>query len=75
MAARSALENKQGGSGSGAGVTGGRSLTGMLIQFLVVAIACFLAGIRMGVSGNAGALPMASVVMGVETTEATEASE
>jgi hypothetical protein len=56
MAARSALENKQGG-GSSAGVKrGGSSMSGMLFQLLVVGFACFLGGVRMGTAGQASFL-------------------
>lgn len=62
IAARSALENRQGsGSGKG-GVGGGRSFFGMLTQLLVIGVACFLAGVRMGSSGSAEFLPLASLV-------------
>jgi hypothetical protein len=57
MAARSALENKQGGSSSGGGVVGGKSFQGMFMQLLVVALACLLAGVRMGSSGSAQYVP------------------
>ena len=56
MAARSALENKQGGAAGGG--AGGKSLSSMLVQLLVVAFACFLAGIRMGSSGHAAHIPV-----------------
>jgi hypothetical protein len=63
MAARSALENKQGGGPSGrmVGAVGGRSLKGMLLQLLIVAAACYLAGVRMGSSGSAQSLPVAGL--------------
>mmetsp|Transcript_6552 Transcript_6552/g.12064 ORF Transcript_6552/g.12064 Transcript_6552/m.12064 type:complete len:325 (-) Transcript_6552:168-1142(-) len=60
MAARSALENKQGGGssrGSGSGA-GGKSMTSSLMQLMVVGLACFLAGVRIGASGNAPHLPV-----------------
>jgi hypothetical protein len=69
MAARSALENKQGGGSSGRGGTGGRSLTGLLLQLLVVGIACFLGGVKMGSSGAAETLPVASMFVVSEPTE------
>jgi MSP (Major sperm protein) domain len=65
MAARSALENKVGGSGSSGGSKAGRSMTGLLLQLLVVGLACFLSGVKMGSSGAASTLPIAS--MFVET--------
>jgi hypothetical protein len=57
MAARSALENKQGGGSSGGGAVGGKSLQGMFMQLLVVALACLVAGLRLGSSGNAQYIP------------------
>jgi hypothetical protein len=56
MAARSALENKQGGNSSAGRVAGGNSLGGMMAQLLVVAIAALLMGVRMGSSGQASFL-------------------
>mmetsp|Transcript_16634 Transcript_16634/g.48244 ORF Transcript_16634/g.48244 Transcript_16634/m.48244 type:complete len:322 (-) Transcript_16634:112-1077(-) len=61
MAARSALENKQGGGGSKAGGAGGRSMVGLLMQLLIVGIACFLSGVKMGSSGAANNLPVVSM--------------
>lgn len=61
MAARSALENKQGGGGSRGGGVGGRSIMSLLMQLMVVAIACFLTGVRMGSSGVAKEYPVASL--------------
>lgn len=63
MVARSALENKQGiGSSSRGGVsgkgTGGGSMMSSLMQLLVVGLACFLSGARIGASGNAPHLPV-----------------
>jgi len=61
IAARSALENKQGGKSSGGGSgagSGGRSMMSSLMQLLVVGMACFLSGARIGVSGNAPNLPV-----------------
>merc|ERR1719215_1977495 len=61
MAARSALENKQGGrssSGSGGTGTGGGGMMSSLTQLLVVGLACFLSGARIGASGNAHHLPV-----------------
>eukprot|EP00535_Pseudo-nitzschia_heimii_P009157 CAMPEP_0197174170 /NCGR_PEP_ID=MMETSP1423-20130617/809_1 /TAXON_ID=476441 /ORGANISM="Pseudo-nitzschia heimii, Strain UNC1101" /LENGTH=344 /DNA_ID=CAMNT_0042623071 /DNA_START=67 /DNA_END=1101 /DNA_ORIENTATION=- len=70
IAARKALENKQGGGGSGSlsgrggvgagtgvGGTGGGMLSS-LMQLLVVGLACFLSGARIGASGNAPGLPV-----------------
>jgi hypothetical protein len=56
MAARSALENKQGGNSSAGRVAGGNSMGGMMAQLLVVAIAALLMGVRMGSSGQASFL-------------------
>lgn len=62
IAARSALENKQGGrsaSGGGAGTgSGSGSMMSSLMQLLVVGLACFLSGARIGASGNAPHLPV-----------------
>lgn len=63
MAARSALENKQGsGSSSGSGGSGkgsgGGGMMSSLMQLLVVGLACFLSGARIGASGNAPHLPV-----------------
>lgn len=66
IAARKALENKQGGGGSGslsgggAGTTGGAGggMLSSLMQLLVVGLACFLSGARIGASGNAPGLPV-----------------
>ena len=61
IAARSALENKQGGrssSGSGGTGTGGGGMMSSLTQLLVVGLACFLSGARIGASGNAPHLPV-----------------
>lgn len=62
IAARSALENKQGGrmsSGSSAGTgSGSGGMMGSLMQLLVVGLACFLSGARIGASGNAPHLPV-----------------
>jgi hypothetical protein len=56
MAARSALENKQGGGSSVGRVAGGNSLGGTMAQLLVVAISALLMGVRMGSSGQASFL-------------------
>lgn len=70
MAARSALENKQGGGASGAGVVGGKSLKGMLMQLLVVAFVFLLVGVRMGSSGSAQHIPFVGLVfVGKENVE------
>jgi len=62
IAARSALENKQSGrstSGGSAGTGSGRgSMMSSLMQLLVVGLACFLSGARIGASGNAPHLPV-----------------
>ena len=62
IAARSALENKQGGkssSGSTSGKgAGSKSFTSSFMQLLVVGLACFLSGARIGASGNAPHLPV-----------------
>jgi hypothetical protein len=63
MAARSAIENKLGVGGSSGGVKGGRSMTGLLIQLLVVGAACFFSGVKMGSSGAASTLPIAAMVV------------
>ena len=64
MAARSALENKQGGGGSGGGRSGGRSFMNMLMQLLVVALSCYLMGVRMGSTGTAKKYPVISMFVG-----------
>lgn len=60
IAARSALENKQGGKsyGGGSGAASGGSMMSSLMQLLVVGLACFLSGARIGASGNAPSLPV-----------------
>merc|ERR1712008_603200 len=62
IAARSALENKQGGRLSSGGSTGtgngNSSMMSSLMQLLVVGLACFLSGARIGASGNAPHLPV-----------------
>lgn len=63
MAARSALENKQGvGSSSGSNISGkgcgGGSMMSSVVQMLVIGLACFLSGARIGASGNAPNLPV-----------------
>jgi len=62
IAARSALENKQGGRLSSGGSTGtgngNSSMMSSLMQLLVVGLACFLSGARIGASGNAPHLPI-----------------
>ena len=52
MAARSALENKQGGGSSSSGGVGGKSLSSLLMQLLVVGLACFFGGVRVGCTGQ-----------------------
>lgn len=61
IANRSALENKQGGAASAGVAVGGRSVMGALLQLLIVAVACYLAGVRMGSSGTAANLPVAGM--------------
>eukprot|EP00934_Nitzschia_sp_Nitz4_P001693 Nitzschia sp. Nitz4//scaffold141_size107518//78467//79507//NITZ4_004288-RA/size107518-augustus-gene-0.96-mRNA-1//-1//CDS//3329536324//1693//frame0 len=61
MAARAALENKQGGGIAAGGASAGRSVVGSLLQLFLVAVACFLAGVRMGSSGVAASLPVAGM--------------
>jgi hypothetical protein len=59
MAARSALENKQGsGSARGGSARGGKSGGASLFQLLFIGLACFLAGVKIGASGNAPYLPV-----------------
>jgi len=63
IAARKALENKQGGGSlSGGSVAtgsgGGGNMLSSLMQLLVVGLACFLSGARIGASGNAPELPV-----------------
>merc|ERR1712194_780993 len=62
IAARSALENKQGGRLSSGGSTGtgngNSSMMSSLMQLLVVGLACFLSGARIGASGTAPHLPV-----------------
>mmetsp|Transcript_2324 Transcript_2324/g.4989 ORF Transcript_2324/g.4989 Transcript_2324/m.4989 type:complete len:333 (+) Transcript_2324:146-1144(+) len=61
MAARSALENKQGvksASGSSSGEGNGKSMLSSLMQLIVIGLACFLSGARIGASGNAPHLPV-----------------
>ena len=74
MAARSALENKQGGGSSGSGTGGGRSIKGLLIQLLVVAVACWIAGVRMGTSGQAQAIPVLGWLLAGPAAQAGEAA-
>lgn len=65
MAARSALENKQGGGTSGA-AAGGRSLSNILMQLLAVAALCFLTGARMGSTGYASTIPIVGLFMAAQ---------
>lgn len=59
MAARSALENKQGGgSARGGSGKGGKSGGASLFQLIFVGLACFLAGAKIGATGNAPYLPV-----------------
>lgn len=60
MAARSALENKQGGGSSrgGSGGKGGKSGGTSLFQLVFIGLACFLAGAKIGATGNAPHLPV-----------------
>jgi len=77
MAARSALENKQGGGsssrggGSGKGGGGGIMMSS-LMQLLVVGLACFLSGARIGASGNAPHLPVVGHFFVEEIAASTE---
>jgi hypothetical protein len=59
MVARSALENKL-GSGSARGGTsyGGKSGGASMFQLIFIGLACFLAGAKIGASGNAPYLPV-----------------
>jgi hypothetical protein len=66
MAARSALENKQGGGSTVVGVTGGKSLQGVMIQLVVIALAALMLGVRMGSSGSAAGIPLLSKMMAGE---------
>mmetsp|Transcript_15293 Transcript_15293/g.35252 ORF Transcript_15293/g.35252 Transcript_15293/m.35252 type:complete len:325 (+) Transcript_15293:150-1124(+) len=81
MAARSALENKQGGRSSGSSQGKGNGNGGMmssLMQLIVIGLACFLSGARIGASGNAPHLPVVGnffledVPIVVETEEKEE---
>ncbi len=76
MAGRSALENKQGRGGSGGAAAGGRSWTNSLIQLFIVAIVCFLSGMKMGSKGAAPTLPIASTLVPepAQTVPVVEAS-
>jgi hypothetical protein len=59
MAARSALENKLGGGAArGGAARGGKSGGASLFQLLFIGLACFLAGAKIGASGNAPYLPV-----------------
>ncbi|KAG7352330.1 MSP major sperm protein domain containing protein [Nitzschia inconspicua] len=59
MAARSALENKQGGgSARGGSGKGGKSGGASLFQMVFLGLACFLAGAKIGATGNAPYLPV-----------------
>lgn len=68
MAARSALENKQGGGSSVAGVAGGKSLQGVMLQLVVIALAALMLGVRMGSSGSAASIPVLSKLMAGDAT-------
>lgn len=61
-AARSAFENKQGArsisTGSAGKGNGNGGILSSLMQLLVVGLACFLSGARIGASGNAPHLPV-----------------
>ena len=61
MAARSALENKQGGAGASGAAAGGRSLSNRLTQLFVWALVCYLTGVRMGSTGSARDVPIVSL--------------
>ena len=64
MAARSALENKQGGKSSAGGIVGGgRSFLGMLLQLAVIGFACYVTGVRMGSTGSAVDIPVAKMFL------------
>lgn len=59
MAARSALENKQGGgSARGGSGKGGKSGGASMFQLIFIGLACFLAGAKIGATGNAPYLPV-----------------
>ncbi len=61
IAARSALENKQGsrsGSGGSAAKGSGGGFMSSVTQLVVVGLAIFLSGVRIGASGNAPHLPV-----------------
>ncbi len=59
MAARSALENKQGGSGARGSSKGGKGGGGTsMFQLIFVGLMCFLAGTKIGASGHAPHLPV-----------------
>ena len=60
MAARSALENRQGGAGSRGAAKGGKSGGGgtSTFQLIFVGLMCFLAGTKIGASGHAHHLPV-----------------
>lgn len=59
MAARSALENKQGSKSGGSAAKGsGGSMMTSFTQLVVVGLAIFLSGVRIGASGNAPHLPV-----------------
>lgn len=81
MAARSALENKQGGGSFSKGGlsrkgSGGGSMMSSMMQLLVVGLACFLSGARIGASGNAPHLPVVGhfFVEDVPTVESADFS-
>jgi MSP (Major sperm protein) domain len=52
MAARSALENKQGGGSAARGRASSTSLKGLLIQFMIIALAGLLYGVKLGQEGK-----------------------
>lgn len=63
MAARAALENAGGGSGSGGSKNAGGKKGGMgLMMVLMIAIACALAGIKLANSGSADFLQSVPVL-------------
>ncbi|KAL3913282.1 MAG: hypothetical protein SGILL_006556, partial [Bacillariaceae sp.] len=73
MAARSALENKQGGGGSRGSSKGGKGGGGVSIfQLIFVSIVLFLAGAKIGDSGHASHLPVVGNFFAANTIEAEE---
>ena len=70
MAARSALENKQGSKSSGGGKSGGSSSKSMLMTLLFIGLAAWVAGVRMGSSGTVANIPVLGSLLAPPQEEA-----